>query len=160
MIYNDLDNAVNSLNKGAFLVSGDEKPNVMTIAWGAVGFMWFKHILIIPVRKTRYTKEFIDKTGCFTVCIPYGDKMKDALNYCGSKSGRDVDKFYDAGLTAIKAREVNSYIVDGCDMYYECKVLYKSVVDRDSLLMEEAECYANNDMHTLYFAEVIASYKK
>lgn len=155
--YKDLDNAMNSWSKGAFLVSGGEKHNVMTVAWGAVGMMWFKDIIVIPVRKSRFTKEFIDKTGYFTLSIPY-NKLGEELKYCGSKSGREVDKFNGAGLKALKAKFIDSYIVEGCDMYYECKVLYKTTLDKDKLMSEETECYANNDMHTLYFAEIIGSY--
>lgn len=158
--FNDMDNVLNSLSEGAFLVSGEGKPNVMTIAWGAVGFMWFKNIIMIPVRKSRYTKEFIDKTGEFTVSIPYGGKFNDALRFCGSKSGRDTDKFAGAKITPVKAKEINSYVIEGCDMYYECRVLYKTTLEKDKLPSEEKDCYATNDMHTMYFAEILASYQK
>lgn len=156
--FKDLDNSVNSLAKGAFLVSGDEKPNVMTIAWGGVGIMWFKPVFIVPVRQSRYTKEHIDKTGCFTVSVPFGSKMKDAVSFCGSKSGRDVDKFSETGLKPVKAKEVNSYVIEGCDKYYECRVLYKMPIDRDSLLHDEAMHYLTNDMHTLYIGEIVSTY--
>ena len=156
--FKDLDMAVNSLGNGAFLVSGDERINVMTIGWGAIGIMWFKPIFMLPVRQTRYTKEFIDKTGTFTVSIPYNGKFDEALRVCGSKSGRDVDKFSEAGIKAIPAKAVDSYVIEGCDKYYECRVLYKTTLDKDQLGQEEAECYAGNDMHTLYFAEIVKEY--
>lgn len=155
----DLDNSMNALSKGAFLVSGDDKPNVMTIAWGMIGVMWFKKVMMVPVRETRFTKEFIDKTGTFTVCVPYGD-ASEALKICGSKSGRDVDKFELTGMKPAKAKSVNSHIIEGCNMYYECKVLYKSTLNKEDLLPNEAKCYENNNMHTMYFAEIVDSYTK
>lgn len=154
------DNVMNVIPKGAFLVSGDEEINVMTIGWGMVGVMWFKPVFVLPVRQSRYTKNLIDKTGYFTISVPYGDNMKSAIAFCGSKSGRDVDKFQGASIKPKKAKEINSYVVDECDMYYECKVLYKTTLEKDNLLQEEAAHYINNDMHTLYYAEIITSYKK
>ena len=156
--FTDLDNVVNSLSNGAFLVSGNEKPNVMTVAWGEIGVMWFTPVLIIPVRQSRYTKEFIDKTGVFTLSVPFGNSMDDALKYCGTHSGRDEDKIANAGLTLFPAKHINSHIVEGANMYYECRVLYKSVIDKERLQQEEAECYVTNDMHTVYIAEIISSY--
>jgi flavin reductase (DIM6/NTAB) family NADH-FMN oxidoreductase RutF len=156
--FKDLDNMVNSLGNGAFLVSGDESCNVMTIGWGTIGILWFKPVFMLPVRQSRYTKEFVDKSGVFTVSIPYGGKLDEALRICGSTSGRDVDKFHAADIKAVRAKAVDTYVIEGCDHYLECRVLYKTVVDKDKLGQEEAECYADNDMHTLYFAEIVKEY--
>ena len=142
-------------SKGAFLVSGKE-PNVMTISWGMAGVLWGKKVLLIPVRESRYTKGFIDETGELTVSVPYGT-MADELKYCGTKSGRDVDKFETLGLVKVKGDVVDTYYVGGCDKHYECKVLAKLPLSADMLPDSvNATAYKTGDYHTLYIAEVVA----
>lgn len=140
-------------NNGAFLTAGN-KPNVMTISWGAIGVLWGKKIMIVPVRESRYTKEFIDNTGCFSVSVPY-DKMFKELNYCGSKSGRDCDKIKDMGLNMLACIKIPTFYVDGCDLVLECKVITKLPLTMDMLPDEYKKFYSTSDMHTLYIAEVV-----
>ena len=143
------------LNRGAFLVAGREKPNVMTVSWGMVGVMWRKKIVVVPVRESRYTKEFLDKEGEFTLSVPY-EKMSKEIAFCGSKSGRDVDKFQELGLEKVKSEKVSTCMVGGCDAYFECKVLAKIPLTADMLPDEVKEiAYKDSDYHTLYIGEVL-----
>ena len=107
---------------GAFIVAGD-KPEIMTASWGFIGEMWGKRVFVAPVRDSRRTKTAIDECGEFTVCIPYGDKYKNELTYCGTKSGRDCDKAKDLNLRLEKASGVNTFVICDCDKYFECRVL-------------------------------------
>ena len=75
-----------------------EKANTMTVSWGGVGVLWGKNVAFIFVRDSRYTKEFIDSNEFFSITFLSG-QYRDALNYCGSHSGKDEDKFAAAGLT-------------------------------------------------------------
>lgn len=141
--------------KGAFLTAGSDKPNVMTVSWGMVGFMWRKQIVVVPVRESRYTKEFLDSEGEFTLSVPY-DKMQKELAFCGTKSGREVDKFEALGLQKIKSDKVNTCMVGGCDVYFECKVLAKLPLSEDMLPDEVKEiAYKTGDYHVLYIGEVL-----
>ena len=90
-----------ALNTGAFLSSGD---NVMVISWGMIGVMWGKKVFVAPVRDSRYTKEFIDKSGTFTVSVPPMREMLDAVKFCGTKSGREYDKWAECSLEKVKAK--------------------------------------------------------
>ena len=77
------------------------KPNLITIAW--TGIVCSKPpMLSISVRKSRYSHELITRTGEFTVNL-VGQSLCEAMDYCGVKSGRDVDKFAEMKLTAIPA---------------------------------------------------------
>jgi len=148
----------NMLNKGAFLVAGSDPKNVMTISWGFIGVMWYKPVMIVPVRTSRWTKQFIDGTGEFTVSVPV-DKMQKELTFCGTKSGRDTDKFKETGLVPKPAKKVKSSVVGGCDRYYECKVVCKLPLTSDMLPEEiKKAAYGNNDYHTLYIGEIFAEY--
>ena len=143
------------LNVGAFLVSGKDKPNVMTVSWGMVGVMWRKKIVVVPIRESRYTKEFLDKDMEFSLSVPY-NKMQKELAFCGTKSGRDVDKFSELGLEKIKCEKVGTYKVGGCDAYFECRVLAKLPLNKDMLPDEVKEiAYKDSDYHTLYIGEVL-----
>jgi len=143
------------LNKGAFLVAGKDKPNVMTVSWGMVGVMWRKKIVVVPVRESRYTKGFLDKEGEFTLSVPF-EKMTKEIAFCGKVSGRDVDKFEALGLEKVKGEKVSTYKVGGCDAYFECKVLAKIDLHADMLPEEVKEiAYKDMDYHTLYIGEVL-----
>lgn len=109
--------ALAALKEGAFLTAGDSgKSNVMTIAWGSIGFMWGKPVFTVLVRPSRYTYRFMEEGSEFTVSVPVGG-MKEALALCGSKSGRDMDKVKAAGLTLqagkkVATREILSSLSD------------------------------------------------
>ena len=122
-------------SKGAFLVvksEDDEKINVMTIGWAAIGFMWKKPIMTVMVRKSRFTHHIIEKASSFTVSIPTDD-LKEELNLCGTKSGRDFDKFKECNLTVVPAQKVDTPIINISGFHYECKIclLYTSPSPRD-----------------------------
>lgn len=145
---------------GLFLTTGTDKPNIMTIGWSSVGIFWGKLVFIVPVRLTRYSHQLIEESGEFTVSVPLED-MKKELDYCGSKSGRDVDKFKQLGLTSVQGKRVKVPVIGECDIHYECRVMYKQDMKLDSL--EEAskrKFYAGGDIHTMYYGEILSCYKK
>lgn len=150
-------------SKGAFLLAkskNDEKINVMTIGWASIGYMWSKPIMTVLVRKSRFTHHIIEKATSFTVSIPTDDLI-EALNFCGTKSGRDFDKFKECKLSVIPAQKVDTPIIDISGFHYECKIVYKSGMNPDFLCKEYKEdVYADNDYHTFYFGEIVSCYKK
>lgn len=149
-------------SKGAFLLAkskNDEKINVMTIGWASIGYMWSKPIMTVLVRKSRFTHHIIEKATSFTVSIPTDDLI-EALNFCGTKSGRDFNKFKECKLSVIPAQKVDTPIIDISGFHYECKIVYKSEMNPDFLCKEYKEdVYANNDYHTFYFGEIVDCYK-
>src|SRR5512134_1310240 len=79
--------------KGAFLtVQEGKQKNLMTIGWALFGFIWRRSSLMIAVRNTRFTYGLIEKAAFFTVSVPTGPMEKE-LEICGTKSGRNLDKF-------------------------------------------------------------------
>ena len=150
-------------SKGAFLVvrsKDGKKIKVMTIGWAAIGYMWRKPIMTVMVRKSRFTHGIIEKASSFTVNIPTND-LEEALNFCGTKSGRDVDKFKEGKLSVVPAQKVDTPIIKLSGFHYECKIVCKSEINPDFLCKEYKEdLYANNNYHTFYFGEIVACYKK
>ena len=118
--FENMDFMNNAFTTGAFVTSGD---NVMVASWGFVGVMWGKKVFVAPVRDSRYTKVMLDKTGEFTVSVPAAGTMKKEIAFCGSKSGRDYDKWAETGMKKKAAKVVGTCLVEGCERYFECRVL-------------------------------------
>ena len=151
-----------ALPKGAFLnVSDGQKDNTMTIGWANLGFMWKKPILTVMVRHSRYTYELIEKADCFTLSLPLSTDLKKELGICGTKSGRNVDKFQAAGLTKVKAHQVSAPLIGECDLHFECKIIGKQKLTKEVLLPEiDTTWYSDGDYHTLYYGEIVGTYVK
>lgn len=146
---------------GAFLTAGDlNNANTMTISWGSIGFMWRKPMFMTLVRESRYTNEFLKSGNTFTVSIPYDGNLKNALGICGTKSGRDVNKEQLAGIKFVKSKSVETPVVEGCNKYYECKILYKSKMDLNNFDKDLLDTFYDdkNVEHVLYFGEIVEEY--
>ncbi|NLA57583.1 MAG: flavin reductase family protein [Firmicutes bacterium] len=154
--------AVAGLTKhGAFLTTkvGDDK-NTMAIGWGSIGYCWGKPVFTVVVRNSRYTYQLMERAKEFTVSIPLSDAMKEAMEFCGTKSGRDVDKFEALNLTAIDGQAVQVPVIGGCDLYYECRILAKLRLEPENLHESCEEWYPKKDYHTFYVGEIVACYEK
>lgn len=159
--YNDMTKeAFEQLSKGAFLTTKYKGVvNTMTIAWGNIGFMWKKPIFTVMVRPSRHTYSMIEGSDNFTVSIPINEDMKKALSYCGTRSGKDVDKFTECGLELIDAQVVETPIISNCSLHYECKIVARQELKPACIVEEIAESsYHNGDLHTLYYGEIVACY--
>ncbi len=144
---------------GLFLVSegkGD-KPNIMTIGWGFLGTMWARPICVVAVRHSRHTFSLMEEAKRWTVCVP-AKGMAAALEYCGTKSGRDVDKFKEMKLTA-KRTSLGVPYIDECPVYVECRTIFKTDMRPGQLEAAiEREMYKTRDFHMIYFGEVQGVY--
>ena len=96
--------------------------NILTVA--AVSFFSFKPpMVMIGIVPTRYSFELIQDIKDFVINIPTSDLL-DAVKFCGSKSGREVNKFGATGLTPKKGKLVASYRIEECPVSLECKVIH------------------------------------
>ncbi len=159
--YNDyLKDALEQLPKGAFLTVKDgERVNTMTIGWGTIGITWQKPVFMVMVRHSRYTYNLLENAREFTVSIPIKKDLKKALAFCGTKSGREFDKFKECNLTAEPGKVVNSPIVGECELHYECKVIYQQTMEPALLELKTRKlAYPKNDYHVMYYGEIVACY--
>ncbi len=128
--------------------------NTMTASWGGAGVLWGKNVATAYIRPQRYTKEFVDKNDLFTLTF-FGDGCREALNLCGTLSGRDCDKVGKAGLTP--------YFTDGTVSFEEadtilvCRKLYEDTIKPECFLDKgsDTKWYPEKDYHTMYIAEVV-----
>lgn len=149
------------LPKGAFLTTKDaDKINTMTIGWGSFGFEWGMPTAEVMVRESRFTKIAMDKNDCFTITFPLDESMKSALAFCGQKSGRDTDKIKECGLTVVPAKEVDAPVISCKGIVLECKTKARLPMNDKQTSGEILDkWYKSGDLHTFYFAEVVACYK-
>ncbi len=161
---------------GVFLVTHsptEGRSNVMTIGWGTLGRVWGKHVFIVMVRPSRFSYRYIEETGEFSVNLPgcrdesmkVGDmsnrSMKEALEFCGSYSGRDMDKVSRCGFTMEKGIKISVPYIRECPVHYECRTLHKNRVDKNTLLPSIIESYyPKDDYHTVYFGEIVGVYRE
>ncbi len=148
---------IRAIGKGLLLASRDAggRPNTMAIGWGTVGSVWSRPMFVVLVRHSRYTHECIDATGDFTVNVPY-PQMADDVEFCGTVSGRDHDKFAERGLTAAESATVASPYIEECGLVYECKVVqYTDVVPENFAPEVISEFYTGGDFHRVYFGQIL-----
>ncbi|MGI6686645.1 MAG: flavin reductase family protein [Bacillota bacterium] len=160
LVWESSQEMLEQLPKGAFLTLSDgERMNVMTIAWGSIGFIWGKPVFTTLVRYSRYSYDLIEKSGEFGISIPAKETLKQELAFCGSKSGRDLDKFQGSGLTPVKGRIISAPSIKECSLHLECKVLYKQGMNETFLDPKVKDIsYPNGDLHVMYFGEIVACY--
>ena len=98
-----------------------EKPNIVTVAW--TGTICSDPVMVsISVRPERYSYDIIKETGEFVINLTTKDLVR-VTDWCGVKSGRDVDKFKEMNLTAAKANHLQyAPIVAESPVNLECKV--------------------------------------
>lgn len=98
----------------------DGRDNVLTIAW--VGTVCTNPpMLYISVRPERYSYQALRKTGEFAVNLTTAS-MARAVDYCGVRSGADVDKFRETGLSRSEAVKINVPVIEDSPVNIECKV--------------------------------------
>lgn len=108
----------------AVMVSAADKEgntNIITVAWTGT-ICSDPAMLYISVRPERHTYHMIKETGEFVVNLTTKDLVK-ATDYCGVRSGRDVDKWKDMNLTPGKAHKVNAPVIEESPVNLECKVV-------------------------------------
>jgi len=146
------------VHPGLLLVSaaGDGRPNAMTIGWGTVGVIWGKPIFVVLVRPSRYTYSLLEASDSFTVCVP-SRAMVDAVDFCGTHSGRDHDKFEACDLTALPSTRVGAPGIAGCPVVYECQVVHTNdVIPANLAATIKDSAYPRGDFHRLYFGQILA----
>lgn len=98
-----------------------EKPNIITVAWAGT-VCSSPAMLSIAVRKERYSHAIISETKEFVVNL-VTKKLTFATDYCGVKSGRDVDKFKEMHLTPQESQNVSAPGIAESPVNIECRVV-------------------------------------
>jgi len=128
--------------------------NTMTASWGGLGVLWNKKVCYCVIRPQRYTREFMEKSQYFTLSFFDSDYRK-ALELCGTKSGRDVDKVKETGLTPVRAG-CGAVYFDEARIVMECRKIYFQDIDPANFVDPTiAENYPGKDYHRMYVGEIM-----
>jgi flavin reductase (DIM6/NTAB) family NADH-FMN oxidoreductase RutF len=116
----------------------DGRDDIITVAW--VGTVCTNPPMVsISIRPERFSYPMIKESGEFVINLGT-EKLARAVDYCGVRSGRDVDKFKETGLTREKADHVKAPMIKESPVSIECRV--KEVIELGS--------------HHMFLAEVLA----
>jgi flavin reductase (DIM6/NTAB) family NADH-FMN oxidoreductase RutF len=149
-----------SWNEDAFLLTcGDhagDRFNTMTVGWGSLGCMWKRPMVMVVVRPHRYTYEYMQEYPDFTVSH-FPAAYREALEFCDSHSGRDINKVEECGLTPIASTKIASPGFEEADLIIECVKMYFDDFKPDHFLADFIEeNYPAKDYHRLYLGEIKA----
>ena len=140
--------------KWALLTAGDsESFNTMTISWGGLGTIWGKPVATVYVRTSRYTHDFMDANEFFTVSF-YPEECRKILGVLGSKSGRDMDKMKESGLTPVKAGESVSF--KEAEVTLVCRKLFRQQLEVSNIPEDVVKAmYEGQAPHDMYIGEIV-----
>ena len=143
-------------NDWALLCTGnsEKQANIMTISWGGTGILWNKPVAICYVRPQRFTFEILKECNNFTINFFDHNKYKNELSICGTKSGRDINKFEKTGLNLKKIG--NNIGVQEAKLILSCKILYSDFLKEENFLEKKIveEFYPTKDLHKFFIAEI------
>jgi flavin reductase (DIM6/NTAB) family NADH-FMN oxidoreductase RutF len=147
-------------NPGLLLAATNKagRSNAMVVGWGTIGIIWGEPMFMALVRPSRFTYALIDETGEFTVNVPTPE-MRRWVGICGSRSGRDMDKFGEFGMTVTPGQHVSAVTIDACPMVYECRSLYHNdLIPANLQAAAETRFYGGQDYHRLFFGQILGTY--
>jgi len=159
------ENAFDLIGKQWMLITAGNKDkyNTMTASWGGLGWLWNRPVAFLFVRSERYTYEFLEANERVTLSF-FTEDYRKALQICGSKSGRDIDKAKETGITPVTT-ESGSVTFAESRLALDCRKLFKSEMDEKSFIDKEifAKNYGNKpggSLHNLYVVEIENVYTK
>lgn len=147
---------VTSAKSAGNLVCGDDY-NTMTASWGGVGVLWNKPVAYIFIRPNRHTFNFTEENNTMTLSF-FSEEYRSMLSFCGKKSGRDVNKAAECGLTPVSesTEEGRSVWFDEARLVLKLKKLYSEFLSSESFENGDTlGCYGDSDFHKMYICEII-----
>lgn len=158
----EIDNAVKLIGTDWMLITAkDEKnnrTNAMTASWGCMGVLWNKPVCVCFIRPQRHTFTLAEQNDRLSLAF-FGDGYRDALRLCGSKSGRELDKLKEAGLSAVEIGEVP--VIREADLVLIGRKLYADDLKKDSFIDQTLlSNYKMGDFHRMYVLEIERAYRK
>lgn len=141
------------------IAAGDlEKNNMMTASWGGLGVLWNKPVAYIFVRPSRYTYQFLENRKSFSLNF-FDEQYREVLRFCGTHSGRDVNKLEETELTA-KEEQGTIYFQEAKLILLCKKIYYQDLLPNNFLNSDIKKQYPNKNYHRMYVGEIEICYQK
>ncbi|MBQ9899007.1 MAG: flavin reductase family protein [Ruminococcus sp.] len=112
-----------------------EKPNVLTIGWTGI-VCTRPPMTYISVRPERYSHDIIRDSGEFVINLTTSAMCRE-VDFCGVRSGRDVDKLAHCGFHAEAAHEVSAPVISECPVSLECRVTESKLLGSHTMFLAE-----------------------
>lgn len=149
-------------SQNALLTAGDKTAcNTMTIGWCQVGRVWSMPVCTVYVRPERYTYQFMEQHAYFTVSVlPLSEKR--TMQLCGTRSGREVDKIKECGLT-LRYGAGDAPYFEEAEWVLVCKKVYVQDMQADCILDQDhipAHYGEKGGLHRIYTGEIIEAYQR
>lgn len=123
----------------------DSEKNIITIAWTGI-INSEPPITYVSVRKSRHSHQLINESGEFVINLTT-ENLAKVTDFCGVKSGRDLDKFKETGLHAEKAEIVSCPMICESPVNLECKVIeVKEYPSHDMFIAEIVKVHADEKL--------------
>ncbi len=156
------DNVFKLLDKDWMLVAAGSQNdfNMMTASWGHMGILWNLPIAIAYIRPQRHTFGFANRYEDYTLSF-FTETFRAALQFCGTRSGRDYDKAAETGLTPVQTERGN-VIFREARLVLECHKIYQDELKKKNFLVPEVarKHYPTNDFHRFYMGEIVNAWLK
>jgi flavin reductase (DIM6/NTAB) family NADH-FMN oxidoreductase RutF len=160
---------VDTFNENVFTLIGNdwmlitagspESFNTMTGGWGGFGVLWEKNVCYCFIRPPRLTYDYMEKAPSFTLSF-FEEQFKNVLEYCGTFSGREVDKISATGLTPVAGNDDIVYFQEA-RLVFECrKIYFQDIMPAHFLDSSIARFYPEKDYHRMYVGEILRCLKK
>lgn len=133
--------------------------NTMTCSWGGLGVLWNQNVVTAYVRTSRHTFDYLEKSNLFTISV-FPEQYRKALAYCGSHSGREVDKAKETGLTPISIDGTTAF--EEAKLILVCEKVYAQILEEENFILKEnlTDFYQKDAMHKMYIGRILNAYEK
>ncbi len=131
-----------------------DKVNTAAASFGGVGYLWNRRVVYIFLRAKRYTREFVEASGEFSLSFLNSDEYRGAIKYIEAVSGRDEDKIAGARLNVNYSDGIP--FIDEADNVITAKVIYSKGFAEDGFVNKDLikEFYKDGDYHIVYVGEI------
>ena len=146
------DNIIKAIcDEWMLITAGNESDyNMMTASWGFMGEMWGKDCSVVMIRPQRYTMKFVQENDYYSLSF-YGDN-KDIHKVCGSKSGRDIDKTAETGLTPVFSD--NTVYFEEARLVLICKKQYVDSIKAECFTDQKPLEWYKDDFHNMIIGKI------
>lgn len=124
----------------------DGEDNIITLAWASKMCMTPPK-MAIAINQVRHSYKMVKGSGEFVINLPSLDQVNE-VDYCGTRSGRDVDKFKECNFTKVPGKVVKAPLIEECPVNIECKVTESILVGSHEIFVGEVVAYwADGEYH-------------
>lgn len=119
-------------------VADGDAANIMTVAWTGV-ICTYPPRVYISVRHSRYSYDLLRRSGEFALNLT-SERLLAACDYCGIRSGRDMNKFSEMKFTPVQAKHISAPLIGECPIGLECRVFQVLPLGSHDMFLADVLC--------------------